>query len=311
MRDQIDEPKSSNNNDEIDLRELFLSLWRGKYLIFACIIASIIVASLYLRNAERKYSVNYVFKSVASDNAGPNFAGLGGLASLAGVSLPTSSSSDFLTFQFLLKSEEVAGLIASDLPLVRAMFLNEWDQDAELFRAPPDGTLGPLKRLLKGILTGQGDTSYIAPNPARIAYWVNDNLGYSEDRDTGFLTLSAETSNPELLLSVMAKITLEADQLLKVRYIESAEQTMAFYQQQLSKARAREHREALAKLIAQEDQKLMLASKGTYFVAEPVTRPSISLTPTSPKTSLVLALSVVLGGFFGAAIVLIRKAFQA
>ena len=45
-----------------------------------------------------------------------------------------------------------------------------------------------------------------------------------------------------------------------------------------------------------------------YFVAEPLTTPSVSLYPTSPKSSLILALSVVLGGFFGAALVLIRKA---
>jgi len=97
---------------------------------------------------------------------------------------------------------------------------------------------------------------------------------------------------------------------LKARYIQSAEQTMGFYQQQLAKARAREHREALAKLIAQEDQKLMLASKGTFFVAKPLTSPSVSLHPTSPKASLVLALAVVLGMFVGAALVLIRKAIK-
>lgn len=310
MIEQPDTAKPSNSNDEIDLRDLFVSLWHGKYLIVFCILISIAFASLYLRAAERKYSVNYVFKSVASENAGPNLGGLGGLASLAGVTLPSSSSGDFLTFKFLLKSEEVAEFLANDPPLIRAMFKNEWDQDAGIFRKPPDGTLSPYKRLLKGILTGRGDASYVAPNAARIAYWIKNNLQYSEDRDSGFLTLSSETSNPELLLAVMKKITFEADQLLKVRYIESAEQTMVFYQQQLSKARAREHREALAKLIAQEDQKLMLASKGTYFVAEPVTQPSVSLTPTSPKASLVLALSFVLGGFFGAAIVLIRKALK-
>ena len=85
---------------------------------------------------------------------------------------------------------------------------------------------------------------------------------------------------------------------------------MGFYQSKLAKARAREHREALAKLIAQEDQKLMLASKGSFFVAKPLTEPTVSLDPTSPKASLILALSIVLGGFFAAALVLIRKAFK-
>ena len=109
---------------------------------------------------------------------------------------------------------------------------------------------------------------------------------------------------------LMERVTQETDRLLKERYIQNSEQTMGFYQQQLARARAREHREALAKLIAQEDQKLMLASKGSFFVAEPLTNPSVSLRPTSPKASLVLALSVVLGGFFGAALVLIRKALK-
>jgi len=54
----------------------------------------------------------------------------------------------------------------------------------------------------------------------------------------------------------------------------------------------------------------MLASKGSYFVAEPVTEPYVSINPTSPKASLVLALSVVLGSFFGAALILIRKALK-
>jgi hypothetical protein len=139
---------------------------------------------------------------------------------------------------------------------------------------------------------------------------MRDAFSASEDRDTGFLTLSSETEKPAMMLAVMERVTRETDRLLKERYIQSSEQTMGFYEQQLARARAREHREALAKLIAQEDQKLMLASKGSFFVAEPLTNPSVSINPTSPKASLVLALSVVLGGFFGAALVLIRKALK-
>jgi hypothetical protein len=110
------------------------------------------------------------------------------------------------------------------------------------------------------------------------------------------------------MLNVIERVSSATDSLLKERFVATSEKTMGFYQQKLAAARAREHREALAKLIAQEDQKLMLASKGSYFVAEPLTTPSVSLYPTSPKSSLILALSVVLGGFFGAALVLIRKA---
>jgi len=304
---------NSPNDDEIDLRELFTALWRGKRLIIICVMLSIMLASLYLRLAERKYTVRYVFAPVASENSGPNLGGLGGLgglASLAGVSLPTSSSSDFLTYKFLLKSEEVAARILKDRDLLVSVFSSEWDTERELFRQPASGPLRSVVRGLKNLLTGNEPSAYIPPNAARLSEWMNEVFSSSEDRDTGFLTLSAETTEPALMVDVITRATQETDQLLKERYVATAEQTVSFYQQQLNKARAREHREALAKLIAQEDQKLMLASKGSYFVAEPITEPYVSLGPTSPKASLVLALSVVLGGFLGAAIVLIRKAFK-
>ena len=108
----------------------------------------------------------------------------------------------------------------------------------------------------------------------------------------------------------MVRIAEFTDELLKKRYIADSEKTMEFYKLQLSKARAREHREALATLIAQEDQRLILASKGSHFVAKPLTAPTISLQAVFPKPSLILALSVVLGGFLGAAFVLVRKAFK-
>lgn len=271
---------------------------------------SIMLASLHLRLAERKYTVRYVFAPVASENSGPSIGGLGGLASLAGVSLPTGSSSDFLTYKFLLKSEEVAARMLKDRDLLVSVFSSDWDTERELFRQPASGPLKSVVRGLKNLLTGNEPSAYIPPNAARLSAWMDEAFNSSEDRDTGFLTLSAETAKPTLMVDVITRATQQTDQLLKERYIATAEQTMSFYQQQLSRARAREHREALAKLIAQEDQKLMLASKGSYFVAEPITEPYVSLDPTSPKASLVLALSVVLGGFLGAAIVLIKKAFK-
>ncbi|MDG0990033.1 MAG: Wzz/FepE/Etk N-terminal domain-containing protein [Yoonia sp.] len=301
---------NSANDDEIDLRELFTALWRGKRLIIICVMFSIMLASLHLRLAERKYTVRYVFAPVASENPGPSIGGLGGLASLAGVSLPTGSSSDFLTYKFLLKSEEVAARMLKDRDLLVSVFSSDWDTERELFRQPASGPLKSVVRGLKNLLTGNEPSAYIPPNAARLSAWMDEAFNSSEDRDTGFLTLSAETAKPTLMVDVITRATQQTDQLLKERYIATAEQTMSFYQQQLSRARAREHREALAKLIAQEDQKLMLASKGSYFVAEPITEPYVSLGPTSPKASLVLALSVVLGGFLGAAIVLIKKAFK-
>ena len=310
MTDQAERKDAHIHDDEIDLRELFVTLWKGKWFITLCVLLAITLGSIYLRSADKKYTVTYIFKPVSSNDATPNFSGLGGLASLAGVSLPSSSSSDFTAFKMLLKSEEVATLMMDDTQFIREIFASEWNGSAQAFERPPPGPLTPIKATIKSFLLGEGETTYIAPNPARVANWMSTAFVTSVDRDTGYLTFSSETTKPELSLKIISRAASVTDQLLKERFIRSAEKTMSFYQQKLAAARAREHREALAKLIAQEDQKLMLASKGSYFVAEPLTTPSVSLYPTSPKSSLILALSVVLGVFFGAALVLIRKAFR-
>ena len=295
-------------DDEIDLRELFTKLWRGRWVIASLCSVALVLASFYLHIAARKYTVSMTFKPVIEEGAGPNLAGLGGLASLAGVSLPQSGSGDFATFRTLLRSEEVAERVIAATELLPAIFKNEWDAQQAQFRKPPRGLLGRSLSGLKSILTGDEKRDYIAPNPQRLSIFMDRTLGLSVNNETGFLTVSAESEDPETLVALIVAATEATDQLMKERYIVNAEQTLQFYQSKILTSRSREHREALAKLISAEDQKLMLTSEGRHFVAEPLTRATTSMDPTSPKSVLVLALA--LGLFSGAALVVIRSALS-
>ena len=69
---------ASLHDDEIDLRELFGALWRGKFLIIICVVAAIALAALYLRSAEHRYTVNYVFKPAATEDAMLTWVAWGG-----------------------------------------------------------------------------------------------------------------------------------------------------------------------------------------------------------------------------------------
>ena len=205
MRDPSQTQMSSLNDDEIDLRELFGVLWRGKIVIMLCVIVAIALAAFYLRTAERKYTVRYVFAPIESDNSAPNFGGLGGFASLAGISLPSSTSSDFIKFKFLLTSEEVATQLLKNDKLTKSIFASEWDAASASFRKPLDSRRAPYIRAVKKLLTGQDASDYVAPNAARLSNWLSEAFGTSEDRETGFLTLSAETSKPELIKQVISR----------------------------------------------------------------------------------------------------------
>jgi len=300
-------------DDEIDLRELFAALWDGKLLIFIVTCAVFLFSSAYLHVAERSYTVSVTLRPTEEQSSGGGnlggLGGLGGLASLAGVQLPSGGATEFITFQAMLKSQEVASRLFADENLIQRLFVGEWDESRKSFLQPIPSTLGNVKRLLKPLLTGEGQGAYIAPNAARLAKTLAEDLSVSEDKTSGMLKLSMESAKPKLASDLMLALIRETDGFLKERFVISGSDALQFYQQKISKARSREHREALAKLIATEEQKLMLATREGPFVVEIMMGPDQSLRPTSPKSSLVLALGLVLGLFLGAAVVLMRKAF--
>ena len=112
------------------------------------------------------------------------------------------------------------------------------------------------------------------------------------------------------MLSLMIEATKASDKIMRQRYVDFSTEPLAFYKDKLRTARSREHREALAELIGKEEEKLMFASKGKHFIAEPYINPTISLHPTAPKPKLILALSLVLGFFLGSSLVFMRNAIK-
>ena len=297
-------------DDEIDLRELFAALWDGKLLICIVTCGFILFSSAYLHMAERSYTVEVSLSPTQEQTFDiGNLGRLGGLASLAGVQLPSGGTAEFNTFQAMLGSQEVALRLFSNEHLMQRLFADEWDEGRKSFLEPIPSALGNVKRLLKTLLTGEGEGAYIAPNAARLALTVYRNVQVSEDKSSGMLKLSMESAEPKLASDLMLALIRETDSFLKERFVVAGSEALQFYQQKISKARSREHREALAKLIAIEEQKLMFATREGPFVVEIMMGPDQSLRPTSPKSSLVLALGLVLGLFVGAAAILLRRGF--
>ena len=297
-------------NDEINLKDLFFNLWHGKiYIILVCLV-SIFLASQYLQSAERKYTVLYSLKPVGETKNSSPISGLGGLASIAGIQLPSNSSNDFQIFKELIYTTEVSEIIFENNKIIKEIFSSEWNETLDNYSKPKKNKTQILVNDLKRLLTGSIEMDYTPPNPRRLANFIAQNIEIDEEKGTGFLKIKSETSKPELILSLIIEATKASDKIMRQRYISFSTEPLIFYKEKLRSARSREHREALAELISKEDQRLMFASRGRYFIAEPYKNPTISLHPTAPKPKLILALSLVLGLFLGATFVLVRNTIR-
>ncbi len=90
-----------------------------------------------LHVAERSYTVSVTLRPTEDQSsAGGNLGGFGGLASLAGIQLPSGGATEFITFQVMLKSQEVASRLFADETLIQRLFAGEWDESRKsLFAA--------------------------------------------------------------------------------------------------------------------------------------------------------------------------------
>ena len=302
--------QNSELNDEIDLKDLFFTLWSGKIYIILVLIISVFIGSFNLQFAERKHTVEFNLKPVGETKSSSNLSGLGGFASIAGIELPTSSNNDFNIFKELITSAEVSEVIFENRKIIRDIFQSEWNEALDNYSSPTKSKMQIFISDAKKLLTGNIEVNYMPPNPRRLAIFISKNIQISEDKETGFLRFTSETSKPELILSLIIEATKASDKIMRQRYVDFSAEPLAFYKEKLRTARSREHREALAELISKEEQKLMFASRGKYFIAEPYINPTISLYPTAPKPKSILALSLLLGLFFGVALVLLRRAIK-
>lgn len=292
------------HEDEIDLKELILKFWRGKLYILFCSVFFIFFGSLYLQYAEKKYTVEYKLKPVGEAEQSISLSGLGGIASLAGIQLPNSSTNDFKIFKELISSVEVSEKIFANKELIKIIFHEEWNPNLNSFSESPKSKIMFYVNNFITILTGNNDVIYVPPNARRLADYIIEEIKIDEDNETGFLKISAETSKPDMLLSLIINLSDLSDEIMRQRYIDFAEEPLSFYKEKLRTARSREHREALAELISNEEQKLMFASRNRYFTAEPYINPTISLDPTSPNPMMVLFLALILGIISGCLVVL-------
>ncbi|MDB3965389.1 Wzz/FepE/Etk N-terminal domain-containing protein [Amylibacter sp.] len=302
----------SNKTDdiEIDLKLLFSVVWNAKLLVFLVTIISLTCGVYYLRQAVEKYSVVIVYKQVSDDTNRNPLGGFSGLASLAGVNLPSSSSSDFEAFMHLMSSEEVAKIIFQNSELMKKIFVSEFDEQSNTFKMQNTDFLGSSLKRIKSYVTGKDAKPYQAPNSRRLALILKKSFNASVNKKNGFLILSTETSKPDMLIELMENVILTADILIKNRYVKNFSESLNFYQEKIVRAKSREHREALAKLIVDEEKKLMLASRGKNFVVEPISKPQISFYPTSPNNIGVLMFSLIIGLFCGSVLALVINYFK-
>ena len=297
--------------DEIDLRELFKAVWKGKWIILATTFVFAVASVLYALSLPNIYKADALLAPAESSSSGglSKMAGqLGGLAALAGVNLGGAESSQTdLAVQVMKSRQFIDAFISKHDLLVPLMAAKDWDllnnqlvMDDDVY----DQSTGEWLREPEG-LRGSKPTAQEA-----FEVFKEDILSVNQDKDSGLYTVSIKHYSPYVAQQWVDWMVEDINKVMRERTIAETSQNLDYLNTQLLKTAVADMQSTFYKLIEEQTKSLMLAEVQEEFVFKTVDPAVVPELKDGPKRALICVLITFLGGMIGVAIVLVRFAFR-
>jgi uncharacterized protein involved in exopolysaccharide biosynthesis len=268
--------------DEITFEEVISRIWTRKTLVVVVALGAAAIASAIAIVIPKTYIASTVVSPVASNSNNSLGGGLssiasqfGGLASLAGISVPGDSRK--YESLAILQSEALTEKYIADKNLLPILYASEWDAAKGAWttsdpRKMP--TLWKANRDFKGI------------------------RAVSNDNRTQLTTVSIKWKDPKLAATWANDLVKLTNEYLRNQAISEAENNIGYLNAQAAKTDVVAVKQGIYSMIQVEINKAMTA-KGTADFALKVLDPAVPPEkPSSPKLSIWL-----FGGLFGGGLI--------
>jgi len=262
-------------DDEIDLWELWETIWSGRWLIVAITGVFTLGGVTYALLAQEWYKADVVLAPAdKKGGAGGALAQFGGLASLAGISLPGAGEGEPVA---VLKSKDFARAFITDLNLMPVLF-----EGSDVGDKKPD---------------------------IRDAVAAFDGVrSVAEDQKTGLVTLSIRWKNPDTAAEWANVLVKRLNDRLRTQAQEESERNVAYLQREIAATSVVSLQQSMGRVLEGEMQKLMLARGNEEFAFKVIDRATPPKQRETPKRTLIALVSMLAGGFLGILVVFLRKA---
>ncbi len=297
--------------DDIDLRELFNAIWKGKWIIIITTFVFAIASVLYTLSLPNIYKADALLASAESSSSGglSKMAGqLGGLAALAGVNLGGGKTSQTdLAVQVMKSRQFVDVFIEKHDLLVPLMAAKDWELASNKLVLDEDlynPNTGQWIREPKG-LRGPKPTAQEA-----FEVFIKDILSVIQDKETGLYTVSVKYYSPYIAQQWVNWLIEDINKVMRERTIEETSQNLEYLNTQLQKTAVTDMQSTFYKLIEEQTKSLMLAEVQEEFVFKTVDPAVVPELKDGPKRAILCILITFFGGAVGIGIILVCYAFR-
>ena len=267
-----------SDEDEIDLLELIRTLLQAWKTIMVITILCTGLAVAYALYAPEVFKAETLLAPAQEEKSGASSAlsQFGGLAAMAGVSIPSDSNVEQVVAT--LNSRKFLRTYINQNNLIPVLFEEIWDADNQAWMVP---------------------SVEDEPTEQKAIESFKDCLSVDEDKKSGLITLSISWEDPEVSANWANDLDKQLNEQLREQAIADSQKRIGYLEQELAKTTLQDIRAVLYNLLESEKQKAMLANVNEDFALEVIDPAVAPETREKPKRKLIVALGGICGGFLG------------
>ena len=302
---QNDVQNDTQYDDEIDLRELFMVLWAGKIKIMAITAVFAVASVVYALSVPNQYKATALLAPAQSSGGGLSGAlgQLGGLASLAGVSIGVGESSEAQIAQEIMKSWSFIDGFITDNDLAVEVFAAEgWSKGSNKLKINDDNyDVEKNEWLIEDDDTGE----LRPPSSWELFEEFFERLAVSEDKKSGLVSVSIEYYSPQIAKQWLDMYVSAVNAHMQERKVAEVTNNINYLQAQIEKTSIAEMREVFYTIIEEQTKNKMVAEASPEYAFVAVSPSMVPEEKSQPKRALICILGTLLGGMLSVLLVLI------
>ena len=305
MEDNVLIQPQAHYDDEINLRELFTVLWVDKIKIIAVTAMFAILSVFYALSVPNQYkaSVSLVPAQQQSGGISGALAQLGGIASLAGVSLGSGDSSESQIAQRIMQSGSfIDDFIKSNNLEIDIFAAEGWDRASGKLNIDEDlYNSGTTQWLVKNDETNKVGM----PSSWQLFETFTEILSVSEDKKTGLVSMSIEYYSPQLAKQWLDMYISAINKHMQERQMAKVTRNIEYLEAQIAKTTIAEMQEVFYTIIEEQLKSKMLAEANPDYAFVAVSPSMVPEQKSQPKRALICILGTLLGGMLSTLMVLV------
>lgn len=289
MSGQQENPYSADDREEIDLSEYWRVLVKNKRIILSAMLLAALLSAGITLMMPNIYRAEVLLAPVKDDDIKSGgmaaaLGGLGGLASMAGISLGGGSAEENLA---ILKSREFLWKFVQEKKLMPILFEDEWDESQKKWKETD-----PKEQ------PGQLDVFRL--------FNEDGMLGVNTEKKSNLVTVSIDWKDPEIAAAWVSQLVAQLNQYLRQEAIARSERNLKYLNEELAHTQLEEMRKTLFDLIGQEQKNAMMANAQREFAFRVIDPAVVPDKKVKPKRAIIVLLVAVLAGFIAMFVALMK-----